>query len=496
MPEDGAGQDRGRRRKAAPATPVAPAPEVAAVEPAPAKPRRSRKAAAPAEREPVDVPVAAVVEPDRRRRRRRPSPGAARSGKKAAPAESRRPCPRRPRAESSRRRPSGRGRRRPRRPVEAAGAGPGTGRRTRSRKKAAAEPRCRAAVPVDAPRKAATRSRKKAGGRERRRRGRRRQEAPAKKAGVQEGGRRRSKNGRSRLSAVRSRVERGHAYRHLERQLAEGPPAQGGGVAGLRPARRAVHAGDQAGRQRLPGPGLLGPRATSRPTAARASGTGWPSSAGSGSTTSWPGSPTRPRTRRPRPGCCGRRAAASGWPASTCPTAARSAASTTRPSWPGSTACAGTSRPAATRASNLVICGDFNVAPEDRDVWDPAKLHGGTHISPPEREAVGRPRDWGLVDVFRQIYPEPGRLLVVGLPGRRLPPGPGPAHRPGAGHQAAGRAGHLGPHRPPGPQGQASLRPRPPARRLRPLTRSIWQQIAAVARPTAASRSRRATRPG
>src|SRR5918997_1469917 len=59
-------------------------------------------------------------------------------------------------------------------------------------------------------------------------------------------------------------------------------------------------------------------------------------------------------------------------------------------------------------AADLVICGDFNVAPEDRDAWDPAKLHGGTHISPPEREAVAALRDWGLSDVFRQIYPDTG----------------------------------------------------------------------------------------
>src|SRR3712207_4897283 len=37
---------------------------------------------------------------------------------------------------------------------------------------------------------------------------------------------------------------------------------------------------------------------------------------------------------------------------------------------------------------DLVLCGDFNVAPDDRDVWDPTKLHGGTHVSPPERAAV------------------------------------------------------------------------------------------------------------
>jgi exodeoxyribonuclease-3 len=59
-------------------------------------------------------------------------------------------------------------------------------------------------------------------------------------------------------------------------------------------------------------------------------------------------------------------------------------------------------------SSELVICGDFNVAPDDRDVWDPTKLHGGTHISPPEREAVAALRRWGLVDVFRQQYDDTG----------------------------------------------------------------------------------------
>ncbi len=57
---------------------------------------------------------------------------------------------------------------------------------------------------------------------------------------------------------------------------------------------------------------------------------------------------------------------------------------------------------------DLVICGDFNVAPDDRDVWDPTKLHGGTHVSAPERAAVGALVDWGLVDVFRRRYAEGG----------------------------------------------------------------------------------------
>ena len=50
------------------------------------------------------------------------------------------------------------------------------------------------------------------------------------------------------------------------------------------------------------------------------------------------------------------------------------------------------------------MCGDRNVAPEDRDVFDVTKLHGATHVSPPEREAVAAITDWGTEDVFRRIY--------------------------------------------------------------------------------------------
>ncbi|MBV8160671.1 MAG: endonuclease/exonuclease/phosphatase family protein, partial [Acidimicrobiia bacterium] len=55
-------------------------------------------------------------------------------------------------------------------------------------------------------------------------------------------------------------------------------------------------------------------------------------------------------------------------------------------------------------AEPFVLCGDFNIAPEDRDVWDPAKVNGGTHVSQPEREALERLEAWGLVDVFRKLY--------------------------------------------------------------------------------------------
>ena len=57
----------------------------------------------------------------------------------------------------------------------------------------------------------------------------------------------------------------------------------------------------------------------------------------------------------------------------------------------------------------LVIGGDFNVAPEDADVWDAKAAHGGTHVSPREREAFFNLVRWGLVDIYRLHHSEPGR---------------------------------------------------------------------------------------
>lgn len=54
----------------------------------------------------------------------------------------------------------------------------------------------------------------------------------------------------------------------------------------------------------------------------------------------------------------------------------------------------------------LVLGGDLNVAPADIDVWDPAACHGGTHVSPPEREAFARLCRWGLTDAYRLRHPD------------------------------------------------------------------------------------------
>ena len=56
-----------------------------------------------------------------------------------------------------------------------------------------------------------------------------------------------------------------------------------------------------------------------------------------------------------------------------------------------------------TRHDQLVAAGDFNVAPTDADVWDPAVFVGSTHVTPPERQALADLRALGL----RDIVPKP-----------------------------------------------------------------------------------------
>ena len=58
----------------------------------------------------------------------------------------------------------------------------------------------------------------------------------------------------------------------------------------------------------------------------------------------------------------------------------------------------------------LVLGGDYNVTPAPEDVWSETRAHGGTHVSPPERAALATLRDWGLVDTYRALRPEPGRF--------------------------------------------------------------------------------------
>jgi exodeoxyribonuclease-3 len=60
-------------------------------------------------------------------------------------------------------------------------------------------------------------------------------------------------------------------------------------------------------------------------------------------------------------------------------------------------------------ARDLVLCGDFNVAREDLDVYDPARMRGRLHFHPDEHRALGRVLDFGLTDAYRALHAEGGR---------------------------------------------------------------------------------------
>jgi exodeoxyribonuclease-3 len=57
----------------------------------------------------------------------------------------------------------------------------------------------------------------------------------------------------------------------------------------------------------------------------------------------------------------------------------------------------------------VILCGDFNVATEDRDVHDPALWAGKILCSDAERAAMQHVRDWGLVDLYRRHHEEAGQ---------------------------------------------------------------------------------------
>lgn len=58
----------------------------------------------------------------------------------------------------------------------------------------------------------------------------------------------------------------------------------------------------------------------------------------------------------------------------------------------------------------LVLCGDFNVARDERDVWSLEAMQGGTHFTQDEHAALAALEDFGLQDCFRKHDEEPGRF--------------------------------------------------------------------------------------
>lgn len=56
----------------------------------------------------------------------------------------------------------------------------------------------------------------------------------------------------------------------------------------------------------------------------------------------------------------------------------------------------------------LALLGDYNIAPEDGDVYDPVAWEGNVLVSPPERDAFRALLDLDFIDAYR-LFEQPGK---------------------------------------------------------------------------------------
>ncbi len=63
-------------------------------------------------------------------------------------------------------------------------------------------------------------------------------------------------------------------------------------------------------------------------------------------------------------------------------------------------------RVGALSGGSLVVAGDMNIAPADRDVYDPAAFQASTHVTPQERGRLATILDQGMVDAYRELHPD------------------------------------------------------------------------------------------
>lgn len=76
--------------------------------------------------------------------------------------------------------------------------------------------------------------------------------------------------------------------------------------------------------------------------------------------------------------------------------------------WLAALRAAGQAWLAANPSAQIALGGDWNVAPTDEDVWDPAFYADKTHTSPAERAAFQGVVDAGFADLVRPYAPGPG----------------------------------------------------------------------------------------
>ena len=124
-------------------------------------------------------------------------------------------------------------------------------------------------------------------------------------------------------------------------------------------------------------------------------------------------------------------------------------------------------------SDEVIVAGDWNIAPTDIDVWDRAVFEGSTHVTDRERAALDAVKEWGPGRHVPGPLSRAGAVQLLRLPGRSVPQAPGNAYRLPAGVAAAGRAVGPRPGRPQRPQGQEAERPRSRPGRIRPVLTSL-----------------------
>jgi exodeoxyribonuclease III len=76
--------------------------------------------------------------------------------------------------------------------------------------------------------------------------------------------------------------------------------------------------------------------------------------------------------------------------------------------WLAKLRAAGAGWLAADGSAQIALMGDWNIAPQDEDVWSMAYYEGKTHVSAPERAAFAAVVEAGFVDPVRPLLPGPG----------------------------------------------------------------------------------------
>lgn len=107
---------------------------------------------------------------------------------------------------------------------------------------------------------------------------------------------------------------------------------------------------------------------------------------------------------------------------------------------------------AADPQAQIALVGDWNIAPTDDDVWDPALFEGKTHTSQAERDAFTAFGDAGHRG-DAAVHPRAQDVHLLGLHAVAVPQEAGPTHRHGVDLPCPGGTSDRRVHRPRGTQG-------------------------------------------